>query len=116
MNEILVNGLRVATRIGVPAEERAADQELEIDLRIGSPVSFDSLDDAIGRTIDYAAVCQRIEDLAVAKPRALIETFAFEAGTMVIEEFGAPWVEVEIRKFILPQTRSVGVRCRVEGR
>ena len=34
---------------------------------------------------------------------------------MVVEDFGAAWVEVEIKKYILPQTRSVGVRCRVVG-
>lgn len=116
MNEIFINGLRVATRIGVPEEERAEEQHIEISLRIGSPAPFESMGDDIRRTIDYAGVCLRVEELAAERPRALIETLAFEAGTMVVEEFGAPWVEVEIGKFILPQTRSVGVRCRVEQR
>ena len=116
MNEILINGLRVGTRIGVPEEERAEVQQLEIDLRIGSATAFESMNDDIRRTIDYADVCRCVEELAAERPRALIETLAFEAGCMVVDGFGAPWVEVEIRKFILPQTRSVGVRCRVDRR
>lgn len=114
MNEILIVGLRVAANIGVPEEERAALQNLEIDLRIGSPASFREMGDDIDCTIDYAAVCARLEELAAARPRALIETLAWEAGNMVVSGFGALWVEVEVRKFILPQTQYVAVRCRVE--
>ena len=115
MNEIVITGLRVATRIGVPEEERASLQDVEIDLRIGAPVSFDAMGDDIHSTVDYAAVCFRIERLAAEKPRALIETLAQEAGHTVVSEFGVPWVEVEIRKFILPQTRFVAVKCRVDS-
>jgi FolB domain-containing protein len=113
VNEIQITGLKLQTRIGVPEEERAADQDIEIDLRIGSPMAFDSMGDDIVNTIDYAAVCLRAEALAAARPRALIETLAWELGNMVFVEFGAEWVDVEIRKFILPNTRSVAVRCRV---
>lgn len=115
MNEILVTGLRVPTCIGVPAEERASQQEIEIDLRIGSAVEFAKMGDDISRTIDYAEVCAKVAELSVLKPRALIETLAWEVGTMIVEDFGAAWVEVEIKKYILPRTRSVGVRCRVVG-
>ena len=34
MSEILIAGLRVKTHIGVPDEERAAEQDIEIDIRI----------------------------------------------------------------------------------
>jgi phosphoglycolate phosphatase/dihydroneopterin aldolase len=41
----------------------------------------------------------------------LIETLADEVAGLIIAEFGALSVEVELRKFILPQTRHVAVRC-----
>lgn len=112
MNEILVNGLRVQTRIGVPDEERAKWQDIEIDLRIGLKKNFGEMADAISETIDYAAVCEAVRELALARPRQLVETLAEEISQLLLTRFGADSAEVEIRKFILPETRSVGVRCR----
>ena len=112
MNEIRIDSLRVRTRIGVPDEERAAEQELEIDLRIEPARDFSAMQDDISRTIDYALICERIAELAAARPRNLIETLAADIADLLLRDFGARSVEVEVRKFILPQTRFVAVRCR----
>ena len=112
MNEIRIESLRVRTRIGVPDEERADEQEVEIDLRIEPGVDFSEMDDDISKTIDYAQVCERIAELAAARPRNLIETLAADIAEFVRDKFAARSVEVEVRKFILPQTRHVAVRCR----
>ena len=112
MNEILVNGLRVQTRIGVPDEERAKWQDIEIDLRIGLKKNFGEMADAISETIDYAAVCEAVRELALARPRQLVETLAAEISQLLLTRFGADSAAGEIPKVILPETRSVGVRCR----
>jgi len=112
VNEILVTGLRVQTRIGVPDRERAEPQEIEIDLRIGLEKPFAAMADDISETVDYAAVCEAIGELSLLRPRALAETLADEICAMLVERFGADSAEVEIRKIVLPNTRSVGVRCR----
>ena len=112
MNEIRIDSLRVRTRIGVPDEERATEQEVEIDLRIEPGVDFSEMQDDISKTIDYAQVCEQIAELAASKPRNLIETLATDIAEFVRNKFGARSVEVEVRKFILPQTRHVAVRCR----
>lgn len=111
MNEILIAGLRVKTRIGVPDEERLGEQELEFDLRIQPARAFVEMQDRLEDTIDYAKVCERVAEIASAKPRKLIETLADEIADMILNEFHARRVEVELRKFILPQTRHVAVRC-----
>jgi dihydroneopterin aldolase len=111
MNEILITGLRVKTRIGVPDEERLGEQELEFDLRIQPARAFVEMQDRLEDTIDYAKVCERVAEIASAKPRKLIETLADEIAEMILNEFHARRVEVELRKFILPQTRHVAVRC-----
>ena len=111
MNEILIAGLRVKTRIGVPDEERLDEQELEFDLRIQPARAFVEMQDRLEDTIDYAKVCERVAEIASAKPRKLIETLADEIADMILNEFHARRVEVELRKFILPQTRHVAVRC-----
>jgi FolB domain-containing protein len=110
MSEIIIDSLRVKTWIGVPDEERSGAQEIEIDLCIRPPRNFAEMQDDITLTVDYAAVCQRVSELAAERPRRLIETLAREIGEVVLSEFGAASVEVEIRKFILPETRHVGVR------
>jgi FolB domain-containing protein len=112
VNEIRIDSLRVRTRIGVPDEERADEQEVEIDLRIEPGVDFSEMDDDISKTIDYAQVCERIAELAAARPRNLIETLAADIAELVRYKFAARSVDVEVRKFILPQTRHVAVRCR----
>ncbi len=111
MSEILIAGLRVETRIGVPNDERATAQEVEIDIRIQPARDFQEMGDDLSKTIDYAQVCERITQLAGERPRHLIETLADEVAAMIIAEFGARSVEVELRKFILPRTRHVAVRC-----
>jgi len=111
MNEILIDSLRVPTRIGVPDEEREELQQLEVHLRIEPMRGFQEMRDDISLTVDYAVVCQRVAEMAMERPRKLIETLAQEVCDRILEEFAATSVEVEIRKFILPTTRYVAVRC-----
>lgn len=116
MSEILISGLRVRSNIGVPDEERAEIQELEFDLRIRTGLAFDQMEDTLSKTIDYARVCQRVSEIAAEKPRNLIETLADEVAGKVLAEFDAASVELELRKYILQETRHVAVRCtRVRG-
>lgn len=110
---IHIRGLKVRTRIGVPAEERAEWQELRVDVEMTPERSFAEMGDEISATIDYHAVCVEIEALAAAGERRLIETLADEIAGLVIGRHRALRVSVEIRKFILPQTEWVAVRlCR----
>jgi len=40
----------------------------------------------------------------------LIETLAEDIATMILNDFDAARVQIEVRKFIIPQTRYVGVK------
>jgi len=111
LSEILIDSLRVKTWIGVPDAERMEAQEIEIDIRIQPTRSFAEMQDDISLTVDYAAVCQRVSEVAAERPRRLIESLAQEICEMILKEFAATSAEVEIRKFILPETRYVAVRC-----
>jgi FolB domain-containing protein len=111
VSEILIDSLRVKTWIGVPDAERMEAQEIEIDIRIQPTRNFAEMHDDISLTVDYAAVCQRVSELACERPRRLIESLAQEICEMILKEFAATSAEVEIRKFILPETRHVAVRC-----
>ena len=115
LSEILIDSLRVETWIGVPDAERMEAQEIEIDIRIQPARNFAEMRDDINLTVDYAAVCQRVSELARERPRRLIESLAQEICDMILSEFAATSAQVEIRKFILPETRHVAVRCASEA-
>ena len=110
LSEIVIDSLRAKTWIGVPDAERMEAQEIEMDIRIQPRRSFAEMQDDISLTVDYAAVCQRVSELTQERPRRLIESLAQEICEMILKEFAATSAEVEIRKFILPETRYVAVR------
>ena len=114
MNEIWIKGLKVRSLVGVAAEERQQEQELQVDLCIQPPSPFAYMNDDIMRTIDYDAVARRVQGLAAEGPRHLIETLAADIARLLVDEFHAVAVTVEVRKFVLPETDYVAARCRLE--
>jgi 7,8-dihydroneopterin aldolase/epimerase/oxygenase len=111
MNVIIIKGLKIDAAVGVTAAERDNPQRLEVDAVITPLQTFAAVADEIGRTVDYQAAAQRIAQLARARPRCLIETLASELAEMLVSEFHAGRAEVEVRKFVLPNTDYVAVRC-----
>ncbi|MFK7909634.1 MAG: dihydroneopterin aldolase [Akkermansiaceae bacterium] len=109
-DEIIIKGLRVSCCVGVPDQERSQPQELLLNVTLCPFSDPDPLEDDIARTIDYHAVTLDIERVALARPRKLIETLAEDVASEVLKNFAASRVTIEIEKFILPNTRSVGVR------
>lgn len=106
---VKIRGLEVATFIGVPDEERAEQQVLKVDVDMEPKKGFRQLEDEIEGGVDYYQVSLRIKALALEKPRKLIETLAEDLAEMIKREFLVDSVRVEIEKYILPDTDSVGV-------
>ena len=98
---IEIQGLRVPTRIGVSAEERAFHQLLSIDVTArvrrahGAP-------DSVETTVDYGVLAHAVAAAARSKERLLLETLAVE----ILEICGLdPMIEsaeVSIRKLRPP--------------
>lgn len=108
---IIIKGLELDAFVGVLDDERKDSQRLEVDAVLTPLNTFTEIADEIGRTVDYQAAIQRIARLAGSSPRRLIETLASEIAEMLVREFPARRAEVEVRKFILPETEYVAVRC-----
>ena len=104
--------LAVDCFIGVPDEERAHRQTLHLTVDIRPGMSFGILGDCVENTVDYDAVAKRITELAGKRPRKLIETLSVEVAEMVLDEFDAREVVVEVEKKILPRTDCVLVKTR----
>lgn len=109
-DEIHITGLRLTTHIGVPDDERVVAQTLEADVTLRIAARFESMNDDIAATIDYAVVAARLQALAAERPRKLVETLVAEMAACVIDEFQAAGVTIELRKRILPDTDHVAVR------
>lgn len=111
---IEIRRLRVGTFIGVPDEERSAEQQLLLTIRMTPSQGFTGLNDEISRTIDYHAVSLEIEALAANKPRKLIETLAVEIADHLLGNHPLKRVAVTIEKHILPNTECVAVHIERE--
>jgi FolB domain-containing protein len=109
MDIVKIRGLELPTFIGVPDDERIGQQVLKVNIDMKPEVSFSSLNDEMEGGVDYYQVSLRLKELALAKPRKLIETLAEDLARVILNEFPVSKVRVELEKFILPDTDHVGV-------
>lgn len=107
---IRIEALELMARVGVPDLERAEPQRLTVSIILQPGRTFGDLCDDLARTIDYAAVCEDLHDFVAGRADKLIETLAHEMAGRLLERFGLARVELELRKFVLPETRYVAVR------
>lgn len=114
-DEIRIEELEIMARVGVPDEERAQPQRLTVSLVLQTPVNFGDLKDDLSRTVDYAAVCEEIRRFVLNSQGRLIETLAHEIAEHLLRNFRLARVELELRKFILPETRFVAARVTREA-
>jgi 7,8-dihydroneopterin aldolase/epimerase/oxygenase len=113
-DRILIDSLELSSHIGVPDEERATAQRLTANLVLEPLNSLQDLGDKIENTIDYFAVGEAVKALSLARPRRLIETLAEDIAGELLARFPLGAVEIELRKYILPDTKFVAVAIRRE--
>ncbi len=97
-------------RVGVPDLERAEPQRLTVSMTLQPGRSFADLGDNLSRTIDYAEVCESLRRFVAGRADNLIETLGHEMAEHLLRCFRLSRVELELRKFVLPETRHVAVR------
>ena len=109
---ILVSNLELSSHIGVPEEERRNPQRLTLNIELLPKRNFSQLGDDLNCTVDYFALTRRIQRLAAQRPRQLIETLVDEIADCILTEFEVSEVSLELRKYVLPDTKFVAVRIR----
>jgi FolB domain-containing protein len=110
MDTITISDLEVFYCVGVPDEERAKPQRLLLTVELEHDFRAAAVEDELSDTIDYFAVSQRLLKFGEGVHWKLIETLAVDIAQMILEEFTPHSVTVEVKKFILPQTRYVSAR------
>jgi len=115
MDRITIFELEMDCRVGVPDVERSVPQRLLITVDMFLDLTMAAASDDLRRTIDYYAVSRRLLAMGGAGEWRLIERLAADIAGLVLGEFGADRVRVEVKKFILPEARWVAVEL-VRGR
>jgi len=107
---IEIADLEVQSKIGVLAEERLKFQRLLVSLRFQIECGFEELKDQFAATIDYAAVAVETQRIAQHGGSHLVETLASEIANGLMKRFPIRRLEVELKKFILPDARYVSAK------
>lgn len=110
MDKVFIQGLVIETRIGIHDWERRVRQRLVIDLEMQWDNARAAQTDDIADTLNYQALCERLEEFIPSRQPLLLETLAEEVAALLLEEFRVPWLRLRITKpDVMPQTQSVGV-------
>ena len=110
MSTITLTDLEVHYHVGVPDAERAQPQRLLLTVEMQRDLTRAAASDDLRETIDYYAVSRRLLHFGEGRSWKLIEKLAADIAALVLADFGAEAVSVEVKKFILPETRYVSVR------
>lgn len=105
--------LKISCHLGVPERERRRPQKLLCTAVFPVPsLSRAAADDDLHQTIDYHALSKVLRSEARRIPRKLLERLATDLARTACQRFRLPWIELELKKFILPETRHVSLRAR----
>jgi dihydroneopterin aldolase len=115
MSQISIVDLEVFYRVGVPDAERAQPQRLLLTVEMEADFSAAAKSDAIGDTIDYFAVTQRLLKFGEGREWKLIEKLASDIADTILAEFKPRSVSVAVKKFVIPEARYVSVAVVKKG-
>jgi dihydroneopterin aldolase len=106
-DSIRIQELEISARIGVTHQERVNPQRLVLDVIVWPKTAFDQLEDDITRAVNYVELCRRSREFVQSREWNLIETVSAELASHLIRELPLKIAQVEVRKFVLPNTKHV---------
>ena len=108
-DSICIEQLEIFARVGVTENERSYPQRLTLTIVIWLDKTFETLEDDISQTVNYSAVCAAARDFAGAHSAKLVETLAARLASHLLKSFPIRKIQVELRKFVLPDAKHVSV-------
>jgi len=105
--------LKLLCRVGVPDQERAKPQKLLCTVTVPVPdLKKAAQTDNLEHTVNYYDLSLLLQKTALQKERKLIETLAADLAESAFAAFPIPWINLELKKFILPETRHISFQAR----
>jgi dihydroneopterin aldolase len=108
-DHIHIEQLEVFARVGVTENERSKPQRLTLSITVWPASGFQDLQDDITRTVNYSAIAVTSCEFLREKPAKLIETSATRLAAHLLKTFPIQKVQLELRKFVLPDAKHVSV-------
>ncbi len=108
-DRIHIEQLELTARIGVPEKERTAPQRLTASITLWPQQQPEELHDDIAKTVNYSKVCEETKKFVVDRSDKLIETLADRLAAHLLQLFSIQKIEIELRKFVLPDVDYVSV-------
>jgi len=109
MSKITIADLEVFYCVGVSDEERAKPQRLLITVDMAFDFSSAAIADRITKTIDYAEVSKKLLEFGHERNWKLLERLVTEIADMILSDFQPAAVNVQVKKFAIPQASYVAV-------
>ena len=107
--------LKLSCHLGVPAAERRKPQTVLCSAWFPvSHMAAAARSDDLQNTVDYHSLSNVLQAEARRVPRKLLERLATDLARVAVRRFRLPWIEIELKKFILPETRHVSLRARFQ--
>ena len=107
IDRIHIEQLEVRGRVGVLDSERAEPQRLSLNVTLWPKIA--ELHDNIANTVNYSALAECAKEFVNQHDYKLIETLAEETAAHLLAQFDLRKVELEVRKFVLPDANYVSV-------
>jgi len=98
MDKILITGIPLACRVGVPPEEREREQEILVDVELSADLRPAAASDNVERAVNYEQVYHLVAEVAGQQPYALIETVAETMANRILDRFPVHRVLVRLKK------------------
>ena len=106
--------LKLSCHLGVPDAERRKRQTVLCTAVFPVPsLARSASGDDLRKTVNYHALSQVLQAEARRIPRKLLERLVVDLARVACRRFRLPWIELELKKFILPETRHVSLRVRL---
>lgn len=116
-DRVELRGLRLLALCGVLPEERVRRQPFEIDLDVYLDLADAGRTDDLTMSVDYGALCTRVDQIARDEQFGLLERFATRIGEEILSAPRVQAVTVSVRKLRPPvpqHLESSGVRIHRE--
>lgn len=108
---IYIDALKVQAKVGVYEWEKKIEQTLFVDLALNIDLAPAGASDQLDDTLDYAAICEQVQTLAVARHYQLIEHFAQSLADLLLEESRVEQVSITVHKPAAnPHAGKIGIK------
>lgn len=117
VDRILIEGLRVATVIGVHPWERARTQPVILDLDVGFDTRNAARSDELPDTVSYGDIARHVTRLVEAARCELIEALAEQIASSLLAAFPLREVKLKLAKpGAIPNADQVAIVIHREAR